>query len=252
MLTDAHLHLQNDVFDADRTDVLTAAAETGIGRFLCAAESLNDSEKLLELARKQPQIVPFAGTHPWHAATHDDKRFLKLLQKHPSAGVGETGLDGLKKNPFQQSVFVRHVSAAVACDRPFVVHCVKAAAELIGILKQFPDLPPFLCHAFAGGKNEIDFLAKKGGFFSVNGRMLSRPRFQEKLAFFPPERLLIETDSPFMRPNGALCVNAAEKRNVPANLSLTFKKLAQMLTVDETALMKRLNDNTAAFLREKK
>lgn len=249
MLTDAHLHLQSPLFDADVDTVVTESQKAGIGAFWCAAETLDDCEKLAALHEKFPQIAVFAGTHPWYAEKHDFKRLERFLTNHPHAQIGETGLDALKGNPYQEKAFEDHLTLGAALNRAVVVHCVKAVQDVIRILKKFPAPPPFLCHAFYGGRNEIAFLADKGGYFSLNARFFTRPDFAERLAFYPPDRVLIETDAPYMRPDASLCVNPQETRNAPQNLVLTFKRLAQLYGIDESALADGLSRNAAAFLK---
>lgn len=250
MLTDAHLHLQDTLFSENIASVIARANAAGVFRFLCASATLEDSETLLALCSHFKQITPFIGTHPWFAQKHNKKRLKKLLEKNPNANIGETGLDALKPNPFQEESFLDHISLSVAFDRPFIVHCVKAAQDVIRCLKRFKNLPPFLCHALYGGKNEIDFLADKGAYFSLNARFFTRPDFEKKLSFYPMNRILIETDSPFMRPADDFCIDKTQKHNLPENLSLTFKHLSQLYHLSEPDFGMILKTNLAAFLKE--
>jgi len=251
LLTDAHLHLQSPLFDKDVGTVVAESRKAGIGAFWCAAETLDDCGKLAALYEKFPQITVFAGTHPWYAEKHDKKRLERFLTDHPHAQIGETGLDALKGNPYQEKAFEDHLALGAALNRAVVIHCVKAAQDVVRILKKFPAPPPFLCHAFYGGKNEIAFLADKGGYFSLNARFFTRPDFANRLKFYPPDRVLIETDAPYMRPADFLCVNPQEPRGVPQNLILTFKRLAQLYGIGEDELANGLARNAAAFLKVK-
>ena len=199
MLTDAHIHLQDAAFDPDRRTVLEAARKSGVSRFICAATAPDDWEKTLGIARDDASVVPFLGTH---ADRHDPQRLESLLSAVPECGVGEIGLDSLRLVPGQEDVFSSQLALAARLNRPCTIHCVRAFDVLLPCLKRKPLPPVFLCHSFGGTEQDMKFLLERGGYFSFSGAALrpNRTKAHEMIRAVPPERLLIETDCPYMAP----------------------------------------------------
>jgi TatD DNase family protein len=249
MLTDAHIHLQDAAFDPDRRTVLEAARKSGVSRFICAATAPDDWEKTLGIARDDASVVPFLGTHPWYADRHDPQRLESLLSAVPECGVGEIGLDSLRLVPGQEDVFSSQLALAARLNRPCTIHCVRAFDVLLPCLKRKPLPPVFLCHSFGGTEQDMKFLLERGGYFSFSGAALrpNRTKAHEMIRAVPPERLLIETDAPDMKPPAGFCVNAAEPRNVPANLSLIVRGIAAFKGMDAEELGFLTADNARRF-----
>ena len=224
-MIDAHLHL-NRLTPAD----IAQAREYGVAGFLTTGTCPDDWEQTLALTA--PDVKPFIGTHPWFADKHDQSLLEKRLLENPAAGVGEIGLDS--KAPLEQeAVFAAQFALAAKLRRPVVVHCVKRFDRLKAFFKQTKLFPPaVLLHGFSGTVQDAAFFAKYPCFFSFSGRNLK----PEVLTAVPADRLTAETDSPDQRPADALCVDAGEKRNVPANLALILQKIAAITDVDETQI----------------
>ena len=224
-MIDAHLHL-------NRLPPFAAAQarEHGVTGFLTTGTSPADWAETLALSA--PDVKPFIGTHPWFSDRHDQALLERLLIDNPAAGVGEIGLDA-KAPPEQDAVFADQFSLAAELRRPVVLHCVKRFDRLRAFFKQAKAFPPaVLLHGFSGTARDVAFFAKYPCFFSFSGRNLK----PDVLTAVPADRLTAETDSPDQRPVDALCLDASEKRNVPANLVLILQKITAITGVAETQI----------------
>lgn len=224
-MIDAHLHL-------NRLPPFAAAQarEHGVTGFLTTGTSPADWTETLALSA--PDVKPFIGTHPWFSDRHDQALLERLLIDNPAAGVGEIGLDA-KAPPEQDAVFADQFSLAAELRRPVVLHCVKRFDRLRAFFKQAKAFPPaVLLHGFSGTARDVAFFAKYPCFFSFSGRNLK----PDVLTAVPANRLVAETDSPDQRPADDLCLDPAEKTNVPANLALILKKIEAITGVDENQI----------------
>ena len=224
-MIDAHLHL-------NRLPPFAAAQarEHGVTGFLTTGTSPADWAETLALSA--PDVKPFIGTHPWFADHHDQALLERLLIDNPAAGVGEIGLDA-KAPPEQDAVFALQFALAAKLSRPDVIHCVKRFDRLKAFFKQTKLFPPaVLLHGFSGTAQDVAFFAKYPCFFSFSGR---NPK-PAVLTAVPADRLVAETDSPDQRPADDLCLDPAEKTNVPANLALILKKIEAITGVDENQI----------------
>lgn len=254
MLTDAHIHLQDHRFDSDRPFLIEEALKNNVSTFFCAATSSEDWEKTLKLKEDGATIIPFIGTHPWYTPAHDIDQLKELLIRFPFSGVGEIGLDALKKTEKQETVFLEQLFLAASLKRPCIIHCVRAYERLLPLLRNRELPPSMLFHAFAGMENEMIFLSERGGYFSFSGSSLytNRTRTHEIIKKVPLDRLLIETDAPDMKPPSDYCINPEEKRNVPANLPLILKGIASLRKMDEAELGRITAENAQRVIKELK
>lgn len=170
-MIDAHIHLQDKRFDADRDDLIRQAENKGVTAFFCASTHPQDARNVIGLAQKHARIIPFIGTHPWFSDEYDPQDFETLLKNYPHAGVGEIGLDGLRGRPNQESVFQDQLNTAARLNRPCVIHCVKLFDPVARIIKQAEKLPPaLLFHGFSGTKQQADFFLRFNAFFHFRDR----------------------------------------------------------------------------------
>lgn len=224
-MIDAHLHL-------NRLPPFAAAQarEHGVTGFLTTGTSPADWAETLALSA--PDVKPFIGTHPWFSDRHDQALLERLLIDNPTAGVGEIGLDA-KAPPEQDAVFALQFALAAKLSRPAVIYCVKRFDRLKAFFKQTKLFPPaVLLHGFSGTAQDVAFFEKYPCFFSFSGR---NPK-PAVLTAVPADRLVAETDSPDQRPADDLCLDPAEKTNVPANLALILKKIEAITGVDENQI----------------
>jgi TatD DNase family protein len=218
---DSHTHLQDERLDPCRDAVLDAALAAGVTDTCCCGSSAADWRAVSALASaghpgaaapRRLRILPAFGVHPWYAAAQPPDWLAQLeahLAAHPTAPVGEIGMDGLRADvsrEVQRQVLLAQLDLAVRAARPVVLHGARAWGELLALLKPFaPRLPGFVAHAFSGSEETLREFVALGGHISFAGTVCNPAarRARGAAAAVPRERLLIETDAPDLLPQGA-------------------------------------------------
>lgn len=198
--TDAHCHLQ-DYPPVEREKLIAELKARGFAKVVCASTTEQSWQNVAELARKYPdQIVPAFGVHPWYLNTVSKewkKNLEACLREFPSAWVGECGLDFLKAPAEgQQGVFEAQTALAKEFARPLVVHALKAESQLAALLPQLPKQTVF--HSFGGSLPFLDKALQAGVYISLSAAVLRRKTGAEIIKAVPMERLLTETDAPYL------------------------------------------------------
>jgi TatD DNase family protein len=219
-LVDTHCHLGDTAFDADRDAVLARAAAAGVAHVVVIADSLPASERVAELARATPGLSGTAGVHPHEARTWSPgaaTRVRELLAAPEVVAVGETGLDYHYMHApreTQRAVFEAHLQLATDLNKPVIVHARDADADMAAMLQSLqgaPRPPVVVLHSFSSGDAVWEAGQSIGAYFSFSGMITfknwNRP---DRLTDCPPDRLLVETDAPYLAP-----VPHRGKRNEP-------------------------------------
>jgi len=236
---DAHLHLQDERFDACRDAVIAAALTAGVTGGCCCGSTPGDWEAVSRIRNSEggarsmdfiapasalpfpdstlrtPHsaffILPAFGVHPWYAGKLPANwltQLEELLVRHPEAPVGEIGIDGLRDDPprdVQRQVLCAQLDLAARLHRPVALHGARAWGELLAVIRPFaPRLPGFVAHAFGGSDDILREVVSMGGFVSFAGTVCNpaAKRVRVAAATAPSDRLLIETDAPDMLPQG--------------------------------------------------
>ena len=231
-LVDSHCHLDDKQFVADRDVVIERARAAGVDRMMAigTGDGPSDLETAVRLADAYPFFYATVGVHPHDAAKASDESFDRLrdLLGHPKVlALGEIGLDyhyDFSPRETQRAVFIRQLDLARQAGKPIVIHTREAWADTMQILREnYSGAGIF--HCFTGGPAEaqeaLDF-----GFHLSFGGVLTFPKAEpvrESARLTPAERLLIETDAPYLAP-----VPHRGKRNEPAFLVDTVRKLAEI------------------------
>lgn len=249
---DAHNHLQDPRLNGAGS-LVSAMRAAGVTRCVVNATREEDWSAVLRLAAEYPDfILPALGIHPWHAHTATDgwqDRLSALLEAHPSASIGECGLDKWVESPsieIQMPVFLSQLRLARELDRPVTIHCLKAWEPLFAAFND--EAPPrrFLMHSFGGSIETARRLVPLGAFFSFSGYFL-QPRKSSTLEVFrqlPQDRLLVETDAPDMLPPDEVISHPLpERQNHPANLASIASHLAAALPLPAEELSRITSDN---------
>lgn len=252
-LYDAHIHWQDGRLASCMIDDLKECQSLGIMNWICAGATSGDWEKIQKLSEQIKGLIPAFGLHPWfiQEATDSWKEELKDYLSNPLALVGEVGLDAQVEVPWQKQVdaFLFQWNLALTYKRPVIVHCRKAYEELRELIKK-EGIPSkgFLLHSYSGSREQMDEFVRLGAYFSVSGNITSPTNQKAKLnaVAFPLDRLLVETDAPFMNPyiNGVKW----EGMNRPQNLMSVFKELARLKKIEESKLSSILEINFKKFL----
>ncbi len=231
MLVDSHCHLDDAQFDADRDAVIERARLAGVERLLAVGTGSGppDLEAGIRIAERWPHIWATVGVHPHDASKAGPETFERLreLLAHPKVvGVGEIGLDyhyDFSPREVQREVFARQVEIARAAGKPIVIHTREAWEDTLRVLGPGPQRGIF--HCFSGGPEEAARALELGFHISFAG-VVTFPkavRIQEAARMVPSDRLLVETDAPYLAP-----VPRRGKRNEPAFVVETARRVAEL------------------------
>lgn len=239
-LFDTHAHLDQEEFDADREDVVLAARAAGLCGVLAVGVTADSSEKVIELAQREDIVHAAVGIHPNHAALAlpgDWDRVVALARQPQVVALGETGLDRYwDYTPFelQQDYFARHLALMQSTGLPVVIHSRDCDADLLPMLREARSRGPLhgIMHSFASTLETAEEALDLGLYVSFSGMLTYKKNdaLRQVAAAIPADRLLVETDSPYLSPEPR-----RGKRNEPANVQYTAARLAEVrgLTPDE-------------------
>ncbi|HYB98567.1 MAG TPA: TatD family hydrolase [Candidatus Limnocylindrales bacterium] len=231
-LVDTHCHLTDPRFDDDRQEVISRALEAGLTHIVAVGGGgpIEASEAAAELARTNRLLRSTAGIHPHDASTYDDAtegRIEALLEQPQVVAVGETGLDYYYEHSpkmAQCEALSRHVALALRFDKPIVLHCRDAEADMRAVLtREAPGGVRGVVHCFTGTYEDARWYIDYGLVVSFSG-ILTFPKsasLRETASRLPLDRLMVETDSPYLAP-----VPHRGKRNEPAYVAHVAAMLA--------------------------
>ena len=226
---DTHAHYDDSRFDGDRDAVLAALPEAGVELVLDPGCDLPSSRAAAALAERYGHVYAAAGIHPENCAGFQDADLAalrQLLAQPKVAAIGEIGLDYYwAENPprdFQQMVFRKQLALAEELDLPVIVHDREAHGDSLSIIREFPAVTGVF-HCFSGSPEMAEELLKLGWYLGFDGPVTYKNarRAPEVAAVTPLNRMVAETDAPYMAP-----VPVRGKRNDSRNLSYVLETLA--------------------------
>ncbi len=252
---DSHCHLQS-LEPQERRRALDAARERGVAGFLVPAIQLDDADELLELCHAHDDVWCALGCHPHHASTWrsgDRERLRALLADPRAVAVGECGLDFYYDNSprdVQTRVMREQWELAIELDLPVVVHNRDSNDEMLEVVRD-PELEDLQAdfHSFAGGLEMARELLEHGFYLGMSGMVTFRAadNVREVLPVTPSERLLVETDTPYLAP-----VPYRGKPNRPAYVVEILERLAQELKMTPEEAAAETTDNFFRLFRRAK
>ncbi len=245
---DICVNLDNSQFDRDRADVLTRAWDAGLSGLLITATNLTSTRQAIAWC-DSPRLLCTAGVHPHDAAdvTGDWVDELEALARHPAVrAIGETGLDfnrNYSPPEAQLQVFEAQIALATRLAKPLFVHDRDSAGAVYDLLQRAGELPPTVIHCFTGSAHDLDAFLDAGYYIGITGWVADVARGAELRALVPRiplERLLLETDAPFLRPHNTpasfMTDNALpgrwKRRNEPALLPWVCAEVAHCYGLD--------------------
>ena len=247
MYFDSHCHLTDDRFAGEAEDAATRAREAGVERFVLIASDEEDAAVALELARSL-DVWSTAGIHP-HAATRTEEGFGRveeLVGEDRVVAVGETGLDYYYDNAprrVQRESFERHLELAGETGKPVVVHAREADDDTIAIIRATEGAVTGVLHCFAGNTALFEAGIEAGWYISFSGLItFGSYGTKDLVAATPADRLLIETDSPYLAP-----VPHRGKRNEPAYVVDVARAAAELRGEPLEELAAATTRNALAF-----
>lgn len=230
MITDTHVHVFWETFDDDREEVLQRARAAGVERMVVVGTDLATSRASFELCASRPGLYPTAGVHPHDASGAGGtvlREIERLCRREECVAVGETGLDFFKEyspRARQLETFRWHLDLARRLDKPVVVHCREAHEETARLLAEFPGVRGVM-HCYTMGPDELPPYLDAGFHVSFSGVVTFPRNDANRLAAraVPADRLLVETDCPFLAPQGM-----RGRRNEPAFVASVLATLADV------------------------
>jgi len=252
-LTDTHTHLDFPEFDGDRERVIEQALAAGVRAIVNVGTDLDSSRAAVALAGAHPQIYAAVGVHPHDAKTMTVEILeeLRTLAKHPKVvAIGEIGLDfyrDLSPREKQRQVFEQQLALASETGKPVIIHDREAHKEVMAILRRWAEgcqQPVGVLHCFSGDLAMAQEAIKLGFYISIAGPVTfqNARRLRELVRQLPLEKLLVETDCPYLTPHPH-----RGKRNEPAYVKLVAQEVTHIkgLTLEEVARV--TSDNARAL-----
>lgn len=249
MLVDSHCHLDRldlSAYEGQLDLALQAAKDHGIEHFLCVCIDLENFPKVLSIAERYPEVQTTIGLHPTDSVDHEPSiEDLIKLGSHPEVvGVGETGLDYYRCTGdmgWQQQRFRRHIQAALALRKPLIIHTRMAAEDTIKILKQEnAHLVSGVMHCFTESWEIAQQAMDLGFYISFSGIITfqNAKALHEVVKKVPLDRMLIETDSPYLAP-----VPYRGKTNEPAYVRFVAERIAELKQLPFAAVAEATTNN---------
>jgi TatD DNase family protein len=253
MLVDTHIHLEHRYFSDDREAVMARAKEAGVGVMILPGADPKDLPAAVALCEAHEHLFFAAGVHPCHAAVYDEAAIAAYLSHPKCVAVGECGLDyyHLPKDPDQKAatkaeqrgVFEAQIALAVEHGLPLIVHIRDSSEDSLAVLQnsRAGEVGGVL-HCFNGDEQLLK-LAEKGFYYGIGGvfTFKNARKLPEIVPQIPRDRLLLETDSPYLTPHPH-----RGTRNEPAYTRLIADALADKLQMDPKALDLLTTQNASA------
>jgi len=246
-MIDSHCHLDHEPLLSDLTNVIKRSKKVGIKKLLTISTSFASFDRIKNIIEKDEIIFGTIGIHP-HETT-DNKITTAVIVKSITdnkkiIGVGETGLDFFYNNSDKNDQiisFKQHIEASIITNTPLIIHSRDAEEETFNILNNYKDQNlKILMHCFTGSKDFANKLLTLNAFFSASGIITFKNSIdlQDTFKSLPLDKILIETDSPFLAP-----VPNRGKKNEPSFIDFTAQKLADIKNISKLELINFTTNN---------
>ena len=245
MYFDTHAHYDSGAFNEDRLPLLESMPEKGVELIIDPGCDLISSRKAIELAERFDFVYAAVGWHPEDIdkLTEEDYRSMESLAQHKKCvAIGEIGLDyywDASQKDVQKALFRRQAELALRLNKPVIVHDREAHADSLDIVCDYPELRGVF-HCYSGSVEMAEILLKRGWYLGFDGPITYKNARKaiEVLKACPPDRILIETDSPYLSP-----VPQRGKRNDSGNLKYVVEKIAEVKGMEPKTVAKLTAEN---------
>lgn len=249
MLFDTHTHLDDEKFDTDRDELIGSLKNEGISLLVNVGADMKSSEKSIALAQKYDFIYASVGVHPSDTKDLTDKDIAtleKMAQHEKVVAIGEIGLDYYWDEPereIQKEWFLKQLLLSKKLNMPYIIHDRDAHADTLEIIKKVGHTNGVM-HCFSGSVEMAKEVISLGMYVSLSGTVTFKnaKKAQEVASVVPLDRLLIETDSPYLTPEPF-----RGKRNNSANVKYTAQKIADLRGIKFEDLAKITLENGKRF-----
>ena len=246
-MIDSHCHLDHEPLLSDLLNVIKRSKEVGIKKLLTISTSFESFDRIKKIIQEDEMIYGTIGIHP-HETTQNkitSNTIVKNFIDNPKIiGIGETGLDFYYENSDkddQIKSFKEHIEASIQTNSPLIIHSREAENETFNILNEYKNQNlKILMHCFTGSKNFAKKLLSLNAFFSASGIITFKNslELQDTFKILPIDKILIETDSPFLAP-----VPNRGKKNEPSFIDFTAQKLADIKNISKSDLVNFTTNN---------
>ncbi|HDS9361209.1 TPA: 3'-5' ssDNA/RNA exonuclease TatD [Enterobacter chengduensis] len=249
---DIGLNLTSSQFDKDRDEVVARAFDAGVKGLLLTGTNLHESEQAQQMAHRYARCWSTAGVHPHDSSqwTNESAEALRVLADTPEVvAIGECGLDfnrNFSTPQEQEYAFTAQLALAAELGMPVFMHCRDAHERFLALLDPWLDkLPGAVLHCFTGSYQEAQDCLKRGLYLGITGWVCDERRgleLRELLPAIPAERLLIETDAPYLLPRD-MKPKPASRRNEPAYLGHIVERVAHWRGEDVQQMAAQTDEN---------
>ncbi len=251
MLFDTHAHLNDEAFDKDREELIEGLAEKGVGFVMNAGCSLASSKECIALAEKYPFLYASVGSHPDSADEICDEVLEQYLEmsRHPKVkAIGEIGLDYYYENfdrEVQLRAFQMQMELARQAELPVIVHERDAHGDGMDMVRKFPEIGGVF-HCYSGSPEMAQQLVERGWYIGFTGVLTFKNarKAVETAASIPLERIVLETDCPYMSPEPF-----RGRRNDPGRLIHMAEKLAEIRNLPVEEIIRITTENAKRLYR---
>ena len=262
ILTDTHCHLDFNIFDLDRDDVIERAVDAGVARILIPGIDLASSRSAIQLAETHELIYAAVGIHPNEAERWDketNKTLRRLAKSHKVVAIGEIGLDYYReraRHDRQKESFLRQLDLAAEFCLPVIIHNRDATSDMLPILCMWQEqlaltnnplaTRPGVLHSFSGDEFEAKTAMVHNFLIGVDGPITYQKadNLRRVIAMVPVEYILVETDSPFLTPHPFRC-----KRNEPGYVMYTVEKISELKNLPIEAVAGQTSANAGRIFQ---
>ncbi len=251
---DTHAHLGDDRLRSQLPAVLERASRAGVVQVIAIGTTAGDSTELVSVAQARPGVFAAVGIHPNEAANATDQDWSSISQVATQpcvVAIGETGLDRYwDRTPFedQQVWFNRHLALAYENDLPVVIHCRDCQRDIVELLRQQGRSIRGVMHAFTGNCEDVEAFLALGLLISFAGMLTFTNKaldlLRDAASRVPLDRLLVETDSPYLSPHPF-----RGQPNEPARVALTGRRLAEIHGLTDAELARITTANARKLFR---
>ena len=246
-MIDSHCHLDHDPLFNNINEVLNRSKSVGLKKLLTICTSNESFENIKKILDLDEIIYGTYGIHPHETENNKVTKnvIIENIKKHPKIiGIGETGLDFYYNHSHkdeQIKSFKEHIEASIEVDLPIIVHSRSAEHQTFEILNEYKNQKPkVLMHCFTGSYEFFKKMEKLNSYFSASGIITfsNSSDLQKTFSKIPNNKLLVETDSPFLAP-----APMRGKKNEPSFIKYTIKRLAELKELDETEMISITSKN---------
>jgi TatD DNase family protein len=247
-MIDSHCHLDHEPLLNNLSEIIKRSKEAGISKLLTICTTVESFDRIKKIIKIDSMIYGTFGIHPHETGESllIDKNYIinQLNQNERIIGIGETGLDFFYNHSDKErqiDSFKSHIEASIDLNIPIIIHSRNAEVETYEILKSYKsEKLKILMHCFTGSLNFAKQLLELGAFFSASGIITFKNsiKLQETFKNIPLDKLLVETDSPFLAP-----IPMRGKKNEPSFIKYTVNKLSELRNISNNEIIKITTNN---------